>query len=229
MYKIQSEIKTKLRIADSQRLDNGVAVPCITGKVSMADVVSQNGYRYKKSFWPKILNDSTIQTKIKNHDMLGMIEHPTDDDEYMSTPMDKAAVMVMKAWVEDSEPYAIFGMVNNEYGNKIKALVDMGFKPGISTRGMGSFLKDDVSQFVDENNYCLITWDVVRNPNFKELQLNQVSDSCKNISSYRDLMQMYSLRDSVDDHYNPQRLDQLIDKALLDLKTNLFNILNQKV
>jgi len=61
------------------------------------------------------------------------------------------------------------------------------------------------------------------------LQLNQVSDSCKNISSYRDLMQMYSLRDSVDDHYNPQRLDQLIDKALLDLKTNLFNILNQKV
>ena len=68
--------------------------------------------------------------------------------------------------------------------------------PGVSTRGLGDSSKDDKSEYILDENYALITWDIVRNPNFASLRMERLSDSIKTTSAFKELVEMYSLRDS---------------------------------
>ena len=214
IHKVQSIHRNLFKVADSARLDNGVVIPCIVGQAGQVDVVSQNGYRYKRGFWDKVLGDSLIQDAIKNRDILGMIEHPTDDDEYLKTPYDKASHVIMKAWVQDGNPFATFGLLNNERGNQIKALIDVGHRPGVSTRGLGNYDRDNISQFVTDEGYVFLGWDLVRNPNFGDLKMDKVTDSLMKSPIFRELCEMHHLKDSADDHYNHDNLIRNIDDAI---------------
>lgn len=204
-----------MRICDSILLDSGVSVPMIQGQVSEVDVMSQNGYYYKRDFWEKVLGNPQIQDAIRNHDMLGMIEHPTDDEDYLKTPYDKASHFVHKAWVEaDGNPYAQFGLLNNEQGNNIKALIEIGHRTGVSSRGLGEMATDDMGQYVTDDNYMFITWDIVRSPNFADLKLDKVTDSLRQSPTFKELVQMNHLRDSADEHYSKSNLVKNMDMAI---------------
>jgi len=222
--KISSAYKSQFRITDSITLDSGVKVPCITGQVGQVGVVSQNGYRYKEDFWTKILGQASNQELINDHRMLGMIEHPTDDDEFLATPYDKASHIVLKAWVQDGQPYATFGLLNNPQGNAIKALTDVGFKPGVSTRGMGQFGNDQISQYVDDKDYMLITWDIVKTPNFSELSMSPVTDSLMSHPLFKELCQAHQLKDSSFEGYNQQALISDMGKMISELNAK-WNLL----
>lgn len=230
LQKVESTIKSQFKIVDSITLPSGEHAPCIQGRASHSDVRSQKGYRYRRGFWDKVISDPKIQQKIANRDMLGMVEHPLDDDDYFYTPYDKASHIIMRAWMKDSDPWIVAALLNNEMGNNIKALVDLGHCPGISTRGLGDYLHDDVSDYIDENNYMLITWDIVRAPNFEDIKLSRVPDSLMSHPLYKEVVSMYGLRDSVDEHYNRERLLSDISNALQalssierGLKSNIFN------
>lgn len=217
MLKIQSVKKNIFKISDSIMLDSGVTVPCITGQCGEVDVVSQNGYRYKMGFWDKVLSDSCVQQAIQNRDVFGMIEHPVDDDAFLKTPYDLASHVIIKAWVQSGNPFATFGLLNNEKGNQIKALIDVGHHPGVSTRGLGSFDKDEVSQYVCDSDYMFITWDIVRSPNFSDLKLDKVTDSLMKSPVFNELVQMHGLKDSVDEHYSKSKLLKCMDDAISSL------------
>lgn len=224
LNKIQSCNKYGFKITDSVILESGVTVPCISGQCGQVDVVSQNGYRYKNGFWDKVLGDPIVQSAIANRDIFGMIEHPTDDEDFLRTPYDQASHVIIKAWVQDGNPFATFGLLNNERGNQIKALIDVGHRPGVSTRGLGSFDQDNISQFVNDSDYMFITWDIVRSPNFADLKLDKVTDSLMKSPVFSELVQMHGLKDSVDEHYSESKLAKCMDdaiKSLLELKTIL--------
>lgn len=213
LVKIQSVYRSAFRVLDSIESGvDGTRIPIIRGAASRVDVASQKGYRYRKGFWDKIINDPGLQDRVSGRDMLGMIEHPLDDASYQRTPMDKASHIVLRAWVDESthEPWIDCGLLNNEAGNSIKALVDVGFRPGCSTRALGGFLQDSIGEYLDENNYAVLTWDLVRCPNFEDIRLEKVSDS----SVFREVVQMYQLRDSVDEAYSSDRLKSDIDSAI---------------
>lgn len=224
LNKIQTTRGNKMRICDSLNL-NGVTVPIIQGQVSEVEVMSQNGYYYKRDFWRNILGQPCIQDSILSHDMLGMIEHPTDDEDYLKTPYDKASHFVHKAWVEsDGNPYAQFGLLNNEQGNNIKALIEIGHKVGVSSRGLGEMANDEKGQYVTDNNYMFLTWDIVRNPNFADLRLDKVTDSLRSNPIFKELVQMNQLKDSADEHYQQSSLLKNMDtaiNALISIKREL--------
>lgn len=213
LNKISSNYKTSFKICDSVTTDSGVVIPCISGQVGQVDVVSQNGYRYQTNFWDKVLADSNVQKIIADRRMLGTIEHPTEDGEFMATSYENASHVVMKAWVNNHQPFATFGLLNNPKGNAIKALVDVGCHPGVSTRGLGSFGQDSISQFVEDDNYCLLTWDIVKNPNFSELSMSPVTDSLMENPLFKELAATHQLKDSADEHYDREKL--LCDAAKL--------------
>lgn len=206
LNKISSAYKTQFKICDSITTDSGIVIPCISGQVGQVGVVSQNGYRYKEDFWNKILADQNTMKIIDDRRMLGTIEHPTDDGEFMATSYENASHVVMKAWVQNNQPFATFGLLNNPKGNAIKALVDVGCHPGVSTRGLGSFGQDGISQFVEDANYCLLTWDIVKNPNFSDLSMAPVTDSLMASPIFKELVEMHGLKDSADDHYSKDAL-----------------------
>lgn len=221
LNKVLSTYRSSFRVIDSKEdPSTGVKIPIIRGAASHSDVRSQKGYRYRSGFWDKIINDSQLQQRVEGRDMLGMIEHPLDDSEYMRTPLNKASHIVLRAWVDDAshDPYIDCGLLNNEDGCAIKALVDVGFRPGCSTRALGDYLEDSISEYLDENNYYVITWDLVRSPNFEDIRLEKVSDSLMASPLFREAVQMYQLRDSVDDAYNPDHLLADISKAISDLE-----------
>lgn len=226
--KIYTVRPTLFRIADSVIGEDGVTIPCIQGQLSEVDVVSQNGYRYKKDFWNAVLSNPVIQNRINGRDMLGMVEHPSDDLDYLHTPYNKASHVVMKAWVEDDgNPYGTIGLLNNEQGNNIKALVDLGHHPGVSTRGMGDILQDGISQYVSDSGYALITWDIVRCPNFQDLKLEKISDSLRSTSDFKELVQMYHLRDSVDENYNKENLARDMNELVTEFSNKFKNLIQK--
>lgn len=204
--KISSVFKSSFKICDSVVTESGVTIPQIVGQVGEVDVVSQNGYRYKINFWDTILNQPIVQQQIQNRDMINCIEHPLDDDEFLKTSYPNASHVVMKAWVKNHNPYAILGLLNNQHGNAIKALIDVGCHPGVSTRGLGNFGYDDISQYVDDKDYILLGWDIVKNPNFASLKMDKVSDSLRTNPIFTELCEMHQLKDSADEHYSRERL-----------------------
>lgn len=218
IYKIQSTIPTQFRIEDSITSPSGERIPVLSGRMSRSEVPSEKGYRYKKGFWTKIINDDEVQNKIANRDMLGCIEHPEDDSAYLATPYEDASHIVLRAWVKDDEPYAKIGILNTEHGNKIKALMDVGHRPGSSTRALGGYDSDSQGQFIPVEGFAFITWDIVNSPNFPDIKLDKVSDSMTSNALFREVMQMHQLMDSVDEHYNEQKLKQDFESAVLTLQ-----------
>lgn len=220
---INSLHKTKFRICDSIKLETGVTIPCIQGQVGSVGVISQNGYRYKEDFWDKVLSDSYVQNQIRSREMLGCIEHPTDDDAYLCTPYDKASHVVIKAWTENHNPYAILGLMNNEQGNIIKSLVEVGHRPGVSTRGLGQMETDSTSEYVSEDGYCLLGWDLVKNPNFSDLKMDAcpVSDSLRKSSLFVELCDANRIKDSADEHYNKEHLLQDMNRLISELQAKI--------
>lgn len=219
IYKIQSVVKTRFRVTDAITLNDGTRCPCITGLASHTEVVSQKGYRYRAGFWEKQINNPELQARIENRDMLGMIEHPISDEEYMSTPYDKASHIIIRAWMEGKDPAITAALLNNPQGNAIKALIDLGHRPGTSTRGFGMQSRDDVSEYVEPEGFALITWDIVRTPNFEDLKMDKVSDSVRQLPAFKELVQMHGLHDSVDDHYSESSLLRDIDSAITYLRS----------
>lgn len=216
--KIQSTLITHFRVTDSIETPTGEKMMCITGKASHCEVISQKGYRYRKGFWEKVISDPELQRRIEARDVLGMIEHPLNDMDFLHTPYDKAAVVCLKAWCEGYDPYITLGILNNVQGNAVKALVEVGHKPGVSTRGFGDYGQDSISSYIEEEGFKCIGWDVVRAPNFEDIRMDKVSDSLETLPEFRELMQMTQLRDSVDEDYNQTHLKSDIEKAIAFLK-----------
>ena len=221
LYKIEIPRYTKFRIMDSVQVGN-TAYPRISGQVSDTEVVSANGYRYRSGFWQHVLNQQHIKDAIRSKSMLGAIEHSASDEEYMSTPYDKAALVVWDVRLNGENPHAEFALPNNEPGNSIKALSDLGVPIGVSTRGMGEYGQDSKSQYVEPETYMLISWDFTRRPNFKELSMSKVSDSLMTNPLFKEMTQMYGVRDNLAD--TSMSKEKLV-KEMSQLKDSLNRII----
>lgn len=217
LSKIVIPHKTLFRVSDS--LDaQGQKIPTITGILSESEVVSPNGYRYRKDFWPAVLSQPYVKEMISSRSCLGCIEHPEDDNEYLRTPYEKASHVVLSVVLKNGNPVGTFGLLNNSKGNAIKALVDLGVPVGVSTRGMGEEKRDNISAYIDETQYALITWDIVNNPNFSNLKMMQVTDSIVNNPVFEELKQAYQLRDSVCTAYRSDFLEKDMVAMISDLR-----------
>lgn len=226
MYKITDTKKTKFKLLDTKHLENGVSVPTICGQVGQCEVVSQNGYYYKRDFWPTILSDSVVQNQIAAKEMRGTIEHPSDDSKFLCTPYEDTSHIVLKAWEENGNPFAVFALLNNPKGNSIKALIDVGATVGVSTRGMGQFGRDNKGQFVDPQDYLLITYDVVASPNFGDLRMSAVTDSLIQNPLFKELCDAHQIKDSAYKGYNKEGLIYDMGKMISELQEK-FEILSK--
>lgn len=227
MKKIQTSIESRFRICDSMTDASGNKIPIIYGPLSSEEEISKKGYRYRSGFWNKILSQPYIQEQINSRQMLGMIEHPEADDEYMATPYDKAALVVMKVDVEDGTPMGTLALPNNPQGNALKALAELGVPIGISTRAFGDVLHDEVSDFIDDDSFALITWDATRKPNLTSAYTAKLTDSILSNPLYQGLLDAYQIRDSHQSDNYDKIADAESKKMLLEIKSQLNSIINK--
>lgn len=175
------------------------------------DVTSSNGYRYEPDFWGQVTSRKEFKDRLGSREMLGCIEHPKDDEDYLYTPYNKAALIVLDVMLKGTDPFGVIGLLNNDEGTFLKSIVEFGARVGVSTRGVGATkFKDDVT-IVDPVGYSVITWDSVRNPNLP-VTLGLISDSMLKSQRFMEMFGAVKLRDSGSTDFNRFNIDADIKK-----------------
>lgn len=141
----------------------------IPGRFSESGVVNGNGRRYRKQVWEKNLQEgSTLRKLISENSAFGLLEHPKDGQVTLESPISHAvtAVKMDENGVVTGE-ITIIDYGDNSPGRKLKALIEQGYNPRVSSRGFGSLIK--ASDGVDEvqDDYVCEGWDVVIKPSFE--------------------------------------------------------------
>lgn len=158
---------------------NGVQSTRIPGRFSICDHVNGNNRRYSKRVWEKNLTPgSPLMEAIAQNAAFGLLEHPKDGIVTLESPISHqvtAAKLVETRQPDGSVVHEVVGEISlyeTEDGRKLKALIEGGYNPLVSSRGYGSLTKaaDGVDE-VQEDFVCE-SWDVVIKPSFATAQLS---------------------------------------------------------
>jgi hypothetical protein len=157
-----------------ETLPNGKPGWRIPGRFSESDKVNGNGRRYRRMVWEKNLQDgSSLRKKIAENEAFGMLEHPKDGQVTLDSPISHSVTSVKLQ--EDGTVVGEISII--DYGDscpgrKLKALIEQGYNPKVSSRGFGSLLKgtDGVDDVQDD--YVCEGWDVVIKPSFETAVLS---------------------------------------------------------
>jgi hypothetical protein len=146
----------------------------IPGRFSESDKVNGNNRRYRRIVWEKNLQDgSTLKKLIGENAAFGLLEHPKDGQVTLDSPISHSvtSVKIDESGVVTGE-ITIIDYGDNSPGRKLKALIEQGYNPRVSSRGFGSLVKgtDGVDEVQDD--YVCEGWDVVIKPSFETAVLS---------------------------------------------------------
>jgi len=157
----------------------GINVTRIPGRFSICDCINGNNRRYPKKVWEKNLAEgSALRQSIAKNAAFGLLEHPSDGRISLQSPI---CILVTDAKLQSARDEStgnalteVVGeiiIVNTMEGQKLRALIDVGYNPLVSSRGFGSVIK--ASDSVDEvqEDYVCEGWDVVLKPSFEKAEL----------------------------------------------------------
>ena len=158
---------------------NGISFTRIPGRFSVCDSVNGNNRRYPKKVWEKNLAEgSTLKESIKKNAAFGLLEHPSDGKISLLSPICILVTDAKMASGDDGTGKSINEVVGElivipgmPEGQRLKALIDVGYNPLVSSRGFGSVVK--TSEGIDEvqDDYVCEGWDVVLRPSFENAEL----------------------------------------------------------
>jgi hypothetical protein len=128
----------------------------VVGIFSSAELKNQNGRIYKRSTLEREVDKLSEQMKRRN--LFGELNHPPQAD----VNLERAAILVENLQWRGNDLYGKAKVLTNLPMGKIaKSLLDEGCSIGISSRGLGTVNEDG---YVNEDDYKLITWDLVGSP-----------------------------------------------------------------
>ena len=132
---------------------------------------TRNGRGYGEGLWDKVFDDPIVREKIDNKCLFGELGHPEGRDE---VDMEKIAIALNEAPKKnkDGKLLACFDILDTPNGRILKTLCDYGTTIGISSRGTGEVVGDEV----DPDSYNFECFDVVITPAVKDARLNFVTE-----------------------------------------------------
>lgn len=105
----------------------------IEGIFLQAEVVNRNGRRYPK----KVLESAVtkyIQEQVKTNQALGELNHPSRSNVDPA----EAAIRITELWWDGDNVMGKARVLNTPKGQVVKGLIEGGWVPGVSSRGLGS-------------------------------------------------------------------------------------------
>ena len=158
---------------------NGISFTRIPGRFSVCDSINGNNRRYPKRVWEKNLAEgSVLRQSIAKNGAFGLLEHPSDGRISLQSPI---CILVTDAKLQTAQDEStkqqvneVVGeiiVLNTAEGQKLRALIEVGYNPLVSSRGFGSVVKamDGVDEVQDD--YVCEGWDVVLKPSFEKAEL----------------------------------------------------------
>jgi len=130
----------------------------VRGVFQRADEENNN-----KRIYPKALLTREVEKlteSMNNRRLMGELDHPQHD----SVKLSNVSHLITKLDVKGNEIIGEAEILNTPMGQVARALVEGGVQIGISSRGMGTLSEgDDGKRYVNED-FRLITWDIVADP-----------------------------------------------------------------
>ncbi len=174
--------RTKPFVTESQ--PSGGKSVRIPGRFSVCDCVNGNNRRYSKRVWEKNLSaGSPLMDAISKNAAFGLLEHPKDGTISLQSPISHQVTSAKLIESKDATGKSVYEVVGDiaiydtEEGRKLKALIEGGYNPLVSSRGYGSLEK--AADGVDEvqEDYVCESWDVVIKPSFATAELKPARES----------------------------------------------------
>lgn len=133
---------------------------------------TRNGRKYSEELWERVFEDPIMKERIESGVCFGELGHPVDREE---TDMEKIAVCLREVPKKNKEGQlvAVFDILDTPNGRILKTLCDYGSKIGVSSRGTGDLIGDEV----DPETYDCQGWDVVLIPAVKAARMEYVTES----------------------------------------------------
>jgi len=137
---------------------NGVTVTKLRGTFGRCDEKNNNGRIYSKSLLEREVKK--IAEAMTERRLLGELDHPSHD----SVKLSNVSHLITDLNFQGNELMGECELLNTPSGKVAQALVEGGVKVGISSRGMGTLSEQaDGTKTVNED-YKLVTFDLVADP-----------------------------------------------------------------
>lgn len=151
----------------------------LAGPIATFKESTRNARHYNRDLWERAINDDIFQEKLENRCVFMELGHPENREEI---DMEKvcACIPEMPHIEEDGDLIAYADVLDTPNGRILNTLIDYGFIPGISSRGTGDVIGDEV----DPETFFLETFDIVAVPSVKKARL-QVVESLQNNKSLK--------------------------------------------
>lgn len=132
---------------------------------------TRNGRGYGEVLWDRVFEDPIVQEKIENRCLFGELGHPEGRDE---VDPEKIALALNEAPKKNKagKLMACFDILDTPNGRILKTLCDYGTRIGISSRGTGEVVGNEV----DPDSYCFECFDAVITPAVKEARMDFVTE-----------------------------------------------------
>lgn len=144
----------------------------LRGRFQHADVPNGNGRYYPRSVLESCIAKSS--SALTERRMLGELDHPDEP----KINLEKVSHVVTKLRMEnDGQVYGEAEVLPTHSGKILEQLLRSKVKLGISSRGHGSVKKGRDGLLEVQNDYKLVTFDIVSNPSTPDAYPNVVCES----------------------------------------------------
>jgi len=134
---------------------------CIRGRFQMAEEANNNKRVYSKELLER--EATRLAEAYTNRRLLGELDHPTHDH----VSLQNVSHLITKLSMNGKEMIGEAELLNTPAGQTAQALLKGGVKLGISSRGMGTLTEGvDGYKYVNED-FKLLTFDLVADPSTK--------------------------------------------------------------
>ena len=153
----------------NESVDNGAGkkyLGRLKGECAECDAPTRNGRVYSRKLWEKVINSETFKEYLDNKCLYGELNHPEDR---LETDIKEVAIALSDIEMTKEGPInATFDILDTPNGRLLKSLCEYGSKLGVSSRGGGDVTTRNGVQYVDEDSYDFVAFDVVVLPAVKK-------------------------------------------------------------
>jgi len=189
----------------------------LRGLFHLAETQNANGRVYSKALLEREVG--RIMPSIKDRRVLGELDHPDDPRIHL----DKSSHVITNLKVDGIKIFGELEALKTPCGRILEGLIDSGVKLGISSRGLGSLKENDEGIKVVQEDYSLITWDVVPNPSTPEAWLGE-AEQIMNYSQYfnEKTEKSEETTENLEENEKNQEVDKINTELMIERINNLF-------
>lgn len=176
---------------------------------------NRNGRIYPKKLWENVVNSEYVEEAINTHTLFGESSHP---EERLEVDLANVSHAINDMWIQNDGVWGTIDILPTPQGQIINSLIEYGSEIGISSRGSGSVVGNEV----DPDDYTFVTFDIVMRPSVQaaRLDLRMVESDSIDVNEVKGILNEYSESVKISDKKCKRfiYLDEGVRRALLDEK-----------